>query len=421
MIFFTVTKPVSVSRHRLSQALVPQPTADPGRERPYGYVTSMYDFAELRERLAKTGDGDALRAFDGEAVLASPQAPVELGVSNRDEVERKQAKRSGRDIPMPFRSLEEQLGQLGNATAPRTAIINGFGTGIGDYVVGLTAWRVIRERMLAAGCLEVRTEIWARTHAIPRARVACPSEPSVAGIRALPVTLDEFLALDGYWDFSGMLDRPAFKQMPTIDFFLATLGVDPASVPAEQKRNRVLVPEPIQAEIDTALAGLGERFILLHPASSTPLRDMPVPIMSRLLDELAQRTDLQIASLHPLPVAAERYADLSSLFRSHQHFCAVIRRAAGLLTIDTSTYHIADAFDVPSLVIFTTVPPERWTVYYPTVEGVMLEGVRESKYFGLHRSADPVVLQDIQSFWERLNLTQLVDRFLELVAQGSTH
>ncbi len=381
----------------------------------------MYDFADLRNRLAQTGDKDALMVFDEEAVLASPRAPVELGISSRGQTERKRAARSGQAVTMPVRQIEAQLRELGNLASPRTAIINGFGTGIGDYVVGLTAWRVVRERMLAAGCSEVRTEIWGRTHAIPRARVACPSEPSITGIRALPVTLDEFLELDGYWDLSGMLDRPAFKQMPTIDFFLAALGVDPASVSAEQKRNRVLVPEPIQAEIDTALAGLGERFVLLHPASSTPLRDMPVPIMSRLLDELAQRTDLQIASLHPLPVAAERYADLSSLFRSHQHFCAVIRRAAGLLTIDTSAYHIADAFDVPSLVIFTTVPPERWTVYYPTVEGVMLEGVRESKYFGLHRSADPDVLRDIRNFWERLDLTQLVGRFLELVAQGSQH
>jgi hypothetical protein len=380
----------------------------------------MYDLMELRRHLVSEGKEQALQVMDRDLVLASEQAPVELGTSNRGEIRRYKARRAGTETHMPFRSLEKQLSLLANRDSPRIAIINGFGTGIGDHIVGLTAWRVARERMLQAGCLEVSAEIWSRTHGVHRARVSCTYEPSITGIRALPVTCRDFMALDAFWDLSGLLDRPSFWRMPTIDFYLETLGVDPASVAARDKRNKIRIPEQIQREVDMALDQIGGAFILLHPTSSTPLRDMPVPIIQRVFDELARCSEARIASLHELPVAHKQYVNLSGLFKTHQHFCAVIKRAAGLLTIDTSTYHIADAFDVPSLVIFTTVPPERWVPYYPSVEGFMLEGVRESKYFGMHRSDDPVVLGDIGRFWEALDVPRLVNRFLGLVRDAGT-
>ena len=421
MIFFTVSQPVTITRHKLRQQLEPQSDNGLAPGTPPGYVTSMYDLMELRRHLVSEGKEQALQVMDEGLVLASEQAPVELGTSNRGEIRRYKARRAGTETHMPFRSLEKQLSLLANRDSPRIAIINGFGTGIGDHIVGLTAWRVARDLMLQAGCSSVSAEIWSRTHGVHRAHVSCAYEPSITGIRALPITCRDFMALDAFWDLSGLLDRPSFWRMPTIDFYLETLGVDPASVAARDKRNKIRIPEQIQREIDMALDQIGGAFILLHPTSSTPLRDMPVPIIQRVFDELARSSEFRIASLHELPVPQEQYVNLSGLFKTHQHFCAVIRRAAGLLTIDTSTYHIADAFDVPSLVIFTTVPPERWVPYYPSVEGFMLEGVRESKYFGMHRSDDPVVLGDIGRFWEALDVPRLVNRFLGLVRGAGTH
>jgi hypothetical protein len=418
LIFFAVSQPVTITRHELSQQLEPQSDDGSVPGAPSGYVTSMYDLMELQRHLVSEGKEQALQVMDEDLVLASGQAPVELGTSNRGELRRYNARRAGTETQMPYRSLEKQLHLLPNPDSPRIAIINGFGTGIGDHIVGLTAWRVARDRMLQAGCSSVSAEIWSRTHGVHRASVSCTNEPSITGIRALPVTCRDFMALDAFWDLSGLLDRPSFWRMPTIDFYLETLGVDPSSVAAGDKRNKVRIPAHVQREIDIALNQIDGPFVLLHPTSSTPLRDMPVPIIQRVSDELTKRSEFRIASLHELPVAHEQYVNLSGLFKTHQHFCAVIRRAAGLLTIDTSTYHIADAFDVPSLVIFTTVPPERWIPYYPTVEGFMLKGVRESKHFGMHRSNDPVVLNDMGRFWEALDAPRLVDRFLGLVRRA---
>jgi hypothetical protein len=342
---------------------------------------------DLQRRGSRAGI-QPFQLLDEEAILSTPGAPVELGVSNAKEAMRYLGRIRSESSPMPFRPLESCLSALKSRESPRLAIINGFGTGIGDYVVGLTAWRITRERLLRAGCKDVSTEIWARTHALPRARVVCAGEPTLAALRPLPSQLDLFLELDGFWDLSSMLDRPAFMEMPMIDFLLFSLGVDPDSVEPESKRNQVLIPSAVQIEVDAALRRLSRPFVLLHSASSTPLRDMPEAVVRRLVRELGQRNQFAVASLHRLPVPEDRYVDLSPLFRSHKHFCAVIRRAAGLLTVDTCTYHIADAFGIPTLVVFTTVPPERWIPYYPTVEAITLEGIRQSEYFGLHRSND---------------------------------
>jgi hypothetical protein len=415
LIFFTVNQPFSIVRHTVSHQFEPLSDADSMPGAQIGYVTSMYDFMELQRRLAADGKGQVLEVIDEDFVFASGQAPVELGTSNRGEVKRYHAKRAGTEIRMSPGSLEKQLQHLPGLDSPRIAIINGFGTGIGDHVVGLTAWRVARQRMLQAGFSRVSAEIWSRTHGIHRAQVSCTNEPSISAIRALPVTGSEFVALDAFWDLSGLLDRPSFWRMPTIDFYLETLGIDPASVAAGDKRNKVHIPNYVVREIDQALNQVGRPFVLLHPTSSTPLRDMPETAIQRVFDELEKNSEFAIASLHELPVAEDRFINLSGLFKTHQHFCAVIEKAAGLLTIDTCTYHIADAFNIPSLVIFTTVPPERWISYYPSVEGFMLDGVRESRYFGMHRSNDPAVLNAIGRFWDAVDVTRLVDRFLAQV------
>ena len=415
MLFFTAIDSVAVSRNRIRQEFGPRPASATDSPLAPLYVTSLHDFMALKKRLAASGQQSALHPVDEDRVLQSESAPVELGTSNRGEAHRYQARLEGRHLSPPFRPLEEQLDLLGDTDAPRTAIINGFGTGIGDYIVGLTAWRVARERILRAGFSDVTTEIWARTHGVPRARLVCETEPSITGIRTLPVSGDEFAALDGFWDLSGLLDRPGFREMPTVDFFLECLGVDPASVDDADKRNRIHLPGPVINEVDAALSCLDRPFVLLHTLSSTPLRNMPTPIIRRVLDEFAACPDFQVASLHTLPLDDDRYLDLSGLFRSHWHFCATVSRASGLLSVDTSTYHVADAFGIPSLVVFTTVPPERWIRYYPTVEAVMLDGVRESEFLGLHVSDDPRVLSEIGRYWERLDVVALVQRFLDQV------
>lgn len=415
LLFFSVHRPVSVERHQVRQEFVTTPASDAA---PAGYVTSVSDFADLQRTLAATGQQDALEVLDEDDVLAAPGAPVELGVSNRDEAGRSRDRKAGLVREMPFRALADQLPALAGGDPVRTAILNGFGTGIGDHIVGLTAWRVAHERMADAGLAKIHNEIWSRTHGTPRARVTCANEATIADVRTLPLPIAELMQLDGFWDLSGLLSRPSFSELPTVDFFLETLGVDPATVPDERKRNRIGLPPQVEAEIDAAVARLGRPYVVLHPVSSTPLRDMPVPVMRRFFDELARRSDFLVGSLHGLPFRHERLVDMSRLFRTHQHFCAVVGRAAGLLSIDTSTYHIADAFSVPSLVVFTTVPPERWVNYYPTVEAVMLDGVRESPYLGMHTSRDPNVLRFITGCWDRLDVPGLVERFLQRVSDG---
>lgn len=413
LIYFSVNQPITLTRHQLRQSLAPASAAG----QKLAYVTSAYDFMDLQRRASRAGI-QPFKVLNEEAILSSPGAPVELGVSNAKGSTQFLGRSRNEAVPIPLRPLESCLSALKSRESPRLAIINGFGTGIGDYVVGLTAWRITRERLLRAGCKDVSAEIWARTHAFPKARVVCAGEPSLVALRPLPIELDLFLKLDGFWDLSGMLDRPAFKEMPMIDFLLFSLGVDPASVDLKSKRNQVRIPPLVQMEVDAALRRLSRPFVLLHSASSTPLRDMPEVVIRRLVRELGQRSQFAVASMHRLPVPEERYVDLSHLFRSHKHFCAVIRRAAGLLTVDTCTYHIADAFGIPTLVVFTTVPPERWIPYYPTVEAVTLEGVRQSEYFGLHRSNDRETLAEIHELWSKMDLGQLSDRFMGLVASA---
>jgi ADP-heptose:LPS heptosyltransferase len=75
--------------------------------------------------------------------------------------------------------------------------------------------------------------------------------------------------------------------------------------------------------------------------------------------------------------------------------------------VDTSAYHVADAFSVPTVAIFSTVNPELRARYYPTVECVVLPGTGSSVSGDLPRAGD------LLSAWPRLDLNKVVELLAE--------
>lgn len=151
---------------------------------------------------------------------------------------------------------------------------------------------------------------------------------------------------------------PAFRGVAMIDFFLTRLGLDPASLPAAQRRNAWLAPRmPALAP-----AGLPRRYALLCPKTSMTLRDMPDLVRAMLTNALAV-AGWQVVDQSTLP-PAESFAAL----------CGLVAGAALMISADTAMPHLADAFAVPCLAFFTTHRPE-WRVRdYPLCRAVHLPG-----------------------------------------------
>ena len=139
---------------------------------------------------------------------------------------------------------------------------------------------------------------------------------------------------------------PAFRGAAMIDFFLTRLGLDPAQVAPARRRNAWLAPRvrPVPAR---------RGHVLVCPRSSMALRDMPARLHADLLRWLAAHAGRPVLTQGPPAPgieAAPRAADFPAL-------CALVAGAAAVVSVDTAMLHLADAFAVPTLALFTTHRP----------------------------------------------------------------
>lgn len=101
------------------------------------------------------------------------------------------------------------------------------------------------------------------------------------------------------------------------------------------------------------------RYAVLHPFASSPEKQWP----AERFCEVARY--LQLWNIHPVILAGPH--DDAAAFRPHQVFQsrlseakAVIAKAAAFIGNDSGPAHIAAAFGVPSLVLFSKSNPTIW-------------------------------------------------------------
>jgi len=402
MFLFRSAGRILVERHGKRQEL------SPARNDEANYVTSMYDFIELRSSIQSKQARRSLSRVDEDAWFGTHDAPKELGVSNRNEFGRKKAAELGQPTAMAFRALDNQLKALRSRDSVRLGILNGFGTSHSDTLVGLTAFREVRKRLAAAGIAETQVEMWTRPSGYDSAVAVSNMHGGVDRVEMLPMPIDRFLKLDAYWDLGGLVDRPNVHRRCTVDFFLELMGVDPSGVPRSDKRNRLSLSIPVVKEVGDALREITSRYVILHPLAGNLQRNMPAQVFRELCSRLVDATDMDVASLVPVPSMHPRHVDLSAISAGgFEQYCSLIKNSAGLVTVDTSAYHVADAFSVPSVAIFSSTNPDLRTRYYPTVEGILLPG---SDAPGRQNGGAP---RDPLKLWSRLELSKVVEMLVD--------
>jgi hypothetical protein len=148
---------------------------------------------------------------------------------------------------------------------------------------------------------------------------------------------------------------PAFSGVAMVDFFLARLGLDPAAVPPALRRNAWLAPR-----VTPAPPPVEPGYALVCPRSSMALRDMPEPVHAAILSGLRE-AGFRVVTQGAMP-PADSFAAL----------CGLVAGAALVVSTDTAMPHLADAFGVPCLAMFTTHRPE-WRIRdYPLARAVYL-------------------------------------------------
>jgi len=316
---------------------------------------------------------DDLRLYTEAGLHAWPAWPMRLGRSVFLRPE--DTEPSVLDAPAP---LTAQLAQLRNRHPGkqhfRIALVNGFGGNLGDSMLGATAWRTVWPQLCAAlGSVSVDALLG------PGMPVAIAEllahEQGIEQVTFLGPTLQQFARYDAYFDFTDLIDLPRYFDMAAVDWDMWWMGLDPAAVKAAAKRNQLRLPATAWQWAQAQLATLPGPRVLFAWKASVPLRSMPEDTARRFAHALlAAVPHLGLLTDQPLGLVHPRMHDLGAKTDTAEKMMALTAQVDGVITVDSLAQHVADAADVPTLMLLATLPHERFP-YYPGMQIVTPPGM----------------------------------------------
>ena len=361
MIFFYVLKDTQVYPRSSGQAIrfkAPRSSSGASQRIPAEniYFTTQAQFVRMARSIADVES--VVRVLDDQAaevILGSGNFPKEITFFREGDVA---------DI---FTAHGDSIA---------VAMINGMGNGIGDSIVGLRALEIFYKR-IQENYSRVAITVLRRIN--PQLDHFYRHSKAVHQALDMPRTLDMLLACDYFMSLEAFALSREFNSMPMIDYFLSKLGMDPSSVAAGEKHgasamlgNCIKNPDKSLHNILQQHKEKGCKLLLVHPVASDAIRSMPPEFISQLVDYLLVNTDYIVTSAVGLGCLHERYLDVSRYSQNIDDFVYIVANMDAVISVDTSTYHIADTFDVPAVVLFNTIDPQYRISYYPCTRGIWL-------------------------------------------------
>ncbi len=370
------------------------------------YCTTESDFARYKRIAAKAGAPSLLFNMPADVLAAHVgQLPALLGGSG--------------EYPLSAHLILNQLRPLAARAQRekrplRLAVMNGFGQGLGDVITGLTALRLLRDLLEEHAIARPKIDVLVHRMYLKTVNPVYRKSTDIENALSQPLPVDQLVKYDGVWDLAGCLRKPTFSRLPLIDFFLDALGCDASAFPKESKNN---APLPVPASVLRKARGLLEKApgpkMMFHAKSSNYLRDMPDSVCRKFLDYIVTHTGYSVISLTPMFFDHPRFFDFSRYSQTFDDYCGFIASVNALVTVDTSTYHIAAGYDIPSVVLFSTVPPTLRTPYYPSVTGMLLPDADQSPFFMKQMPKFPTPGAEeraaLEALWGRLDFSAVLE------------
>lgn len=364
------------------------------------HFTTGYELGYVLQALAQAGNGKDLNVltFKSQRALIDSHHRLQQ-IGSNDETE-------------SIISFIEFLNSIPPGTTKDVGIISPFGAALGDAIMFCTIVREYARQSRLKLC-SVRLHLF-QAPFNENVRVLCERSGLFASMRTLPAPLDDLTRLDAFIDFSRTIE---VSQSPWIDMLFELGGISAHEIPPEFKRNKLSVPPSVELEIEPLLRHMvdGHRpIVIFHHLAGTPIRTMPLKVAKELLSFLLESTDYAFISLTPFDFQHPRFKDISELSTTTDRYVYLISSVNSFLTVDTSLYHVADAFDVPGVVIFSTNLIERFGKYYPYMKGVQLPGI--DQLGGKHWSEDQSDIAHVEELWKAIDPAHVA----ELLKQSLT-
>ncbi len=197
-------------------------------------------------------------------------------------------------------------------------MVNGFGSNLGDNLMGITAFRLVA-RCLQAHFASFSVDILFGPDSNPANKDTVGYEPWVDQVLFQSVALIDFARYDAYFDVTDLIVLPGYDEMPTVDWYLWWFGLDPDTCAPEDKRNQGYIRWPEWQAVATLLRSTSGKRVLFNPKASVALRSMPAAVARAFAEGLlALDEEICLVVDQPLDIEHERLLDLPAQINSRR-------------------------------------------------------------------------------------------------------
>ncbi|WP_419769120.1 MAG: glycosyltransferase family 9 protein [Candidatus Marinarcus sp.] len=360
------------------------------------YCTTYEDFKSIQKIFKSVDEKFETKILNEMRVKSSALFPQELGISNEKEyeilnkyekmIESKKFSNANFEHEVPtyffndrlFVKLQTQLNFAKESI--KVAIIGGCGKDIGEIVASSGAVRILYE-YLKTHFKEVDIDLFLNASSntyYTRDKEILQNLPFIHAIKPLSLNLKVLSMYDYYIDNSSIRKQTFYNDLPYIDAYLFKFGIDYNTIPDVKKFNEIHLDKyRPKKELEDLLINLKSRgkVLLFHPYSADNTRSIPHEYAKSMLNDLMKKCDdyTVITALDIEGVKNENYITLAKYSKTFSDFAYIISNMDRVITVDTATYHISDAFFIPTVVLFTNDKMKQRLKYYKYVKGIHLK------------------------------------------------
>ena len=413
MIFFRVTQNINIKTTDGTMVNYFKFKEPSNLENETLYISTYDDFKDLREIFSRVDkDKYFAKVFNEEKIRALENFPIELGITNIDEYNsRENSTISYQDIKKV--DIYKQLKNI-KKDEITVAIIGGVGLSISQTISSCTALRILHKKLKQI-YKNIKFDIYlnaSNNSYYTREKQIYQTQEYINNILPLSVTVKKLCEYDYFIDNSLSINFLGLDFLNYVDAWLFKFGIDYEKIVDDEKYNQInLSNYKASDNLKNKLIDLKSKgkLLLFHPYSANINKSIPQTIAVDILKELLLKADdYMIIStlLIDSKIKDDRFFDLTKESKNLNDFMYIISSMDKIITADTSTYHISDAFMIPTITIFTDSDYLKKIKYYKYIKPILIKDKSKNLSKFVYEN-DSLTINKFES-WNKLKVNRII-------------
>ena len=413
MIFFRVTQNINIKTTDGTMVNYFKFKEPSNLENETLYISTYDDFKDLREIFSRVDkDKYFAKVFNEEKIRALENFPIELGITNIDEYNsRENSTITYQDIKKV--DIYKQLKNI-QKDEITVAIIGGVGLSISQTISSCTALRILHKKLKQI-YKNIKFDIYlnaSNNSYYTREKQIYETQEYINNILPLSVTVKKLCEYDYFIDNSLSINFLGLDFLNYVDAWLFKFGIDYEKIVDDEKYNQInLSNYKASDNLKNKLIDLKSKgkLLLFHPYSANINKSIPQTIAVDILKELLLKADdYMIIStlLIDSKIKDDRFVDLTKESKNLNDFMYIISSMDKIITADTSTYHISDAFMIPTITIFTDSDYLKKIKYYKYIKPILIKDKSKNLSKFVYEN-DSLTINKFES-WNKLKVNRII-------------